>query len=63
MHADPALAEVGVVVMSGDTARQSAAELGVREVLTKPIYPDDLFGIIERHCRVTDLGERGRAGS
>jgi len=51
MHADRALAGIGVVVISGDTGRRGAAELGVREVLTKPIYPDQLLDIIERHCQ------------
>lgn len=50
-RADPALASVPVVVLSGvrEVASQ-ARELDASEVLQKPIDLEQLVSIVERHC-------------
>lgn len=49
--ADPALAEIPVVVLSADpTAMQAIRALGVRETLIKPVDVDRLLRIVDAHC-------------
>jgi CheY-like chemotaxis protein len=54
MKADPELARIAVVLVSGDMVEcQRAEDLGIRELITKPVEPDALIAAIERHCRET----------
>jgi CheY-like chemotaxis protein len=54
MTADPELARIAVVLVSGDMVEcQRAEDLGIRELITKPVEPDALIAAIERHCRET----------
>ena len=54
MKADPELAGIAVVLVSGDMVEcQRAEDLGIRELITKPVEPDALIAAIERHCRET----------
>jgi CheY-like chemotaxis protein len=47
LHADPTLASIPIVVLSGDaTAPDVAAELGARGLLRKPIELDELLGVV-----------------
>lgn len=49
--ADPALAQIPVIVLSADpTAMQTIRALGVRETLTKPVDLDRLLKILDSHC-------------
>jgi two-component system chemotaxis response regulator CheY len=49
--ADPALADIPVVIYSGNTeARSRGAELGVAAYLPKPIDVDTLLGLVQAHC-------------
>jgi len=51
MKADPELADIAVVLVSGDMVEcQRAEALGVRALMTKPIEPDALIAAVERHC-------------
>lgn len=49
--ADPALAQIPVVVLSADpTAMQAIRALGVYETLIKPVDVDRLLRIVDAHC-------------
>ncbi|HEY2386072.1 MAG TPA: response regulator [Candidatus Binatia bacterium] len=51
MRADPALATIAVVLMSGDGDNLARARaLGIRDFLLKPLNFDALIAAIERHC-------------
>ena len=55
--ADPVVAGVPVVVMSGATdAAEWARSLGAVATVTKPIALDLLLQVVRRHCGVTPLG-------
>lgn len=48
---DDALGRTPIVMVSGDvTAEERARELGVTAFLPKPLDPDRLTGVVERHC-------------
>ena len=48
----PKLAKIPVALMSGhDQVGVKAAGLGIREVLQKPIDPDQVLAIVERYCQ------------
>jgi CheY-like chemotaxis protein len=50
---DPDLAAIPVVVISaGGSTREQTQVLDVAEYLPKPIAFDQLFGIVERYCRI-----------
>jgi two-component system, chemotaxis family, chemotaxis protein CheY len=49
--ADPRLARIPVIVLSADRgATQLAQELGIREILLKPMAGASVLAAIERHC-------------
>lgn len=49
---DPQFATIPVVMMSGyPNAQKAASTLGVRTVLKKPLSPDRLLSLVNRHCR------------
>ncbi len=51
MRADPELAKITVIIVSGDVAqRQRAREVGIREFLTKPVDFDQLIATVRQHC-------------
>jgi CheY-like chemotaxis protein len=51
---DPSIARVPVAIVSGDIdERERAREVGIREFLSKPVSPDDLIAVVERHCSHT----------
>jgi CheY-like chemotaxis protein len=51
LRADPALAAVPIVVLSGDAmASEIASSLGVSGCLKKPVDLEDLVGAVDRHC-------------
>jgi CheY-like chemotaxis protein len=51
---DPSIARVPVAIVSGDIdERERAREVGIREFLSKPVNPDDLIAVVERHCSHT----------
>jgi DNA-binding NtrC family response regulator len=48
---DAELAEVPVVIISGDgSADQKAASIGVREYLRKPLELSAILDVVKRHC-------------
>lgn len=54
--ADPVVADVPIVVMSGATdAAERARSLGAVATLTKPIVLDLLVQVVRRYCGVTPL--------
>jgi CheY-like chemotaxis protein len=57
--ADPALASIPVMVISGrHNARSMATELGAIGVIAKPILMDTLLAVVRKHCDArADAGE------
>jgi CheY-like chemotaxis protein len=54
---DPALAQIPVVILSGDgNVRQKANSLDIPEYLVKPFKIDSLLSMVQRYCEPT-LGE------
>ena len=50
-ESDPSVARVPVAIVSGDVdERERAREVGIREFLAKPVNPDELIAVVERHC-------------
>lgn len=59
MHAEPALASIPVIMVSGDPEQSRRAEaLGVRNFVRKPIDADTLIATVARYC---DKGTRAGA--
>jgi CheY-like chemotaxis protein len=51
MHAEPALASIPVVMVSGDPDQLRRAEaLGLRNFIRKPVDAATLVGIVARYC-------------
>ncbi len=51
MQADPELARIPVIIVSGDLAQRARArQLGVREFLEKPVKPTRILAAVERQC-------------
>ena len=51
MRADPELAKITVIIVSGDIAqRERARAVGIREFLSKPVDFDELITTVHRHC-------------
>jgi CheY-like chemotaxis protein len=51
LHADPRLAKLRLLVLTGDAGGMNRArELGVDRVALKPVDPDLLLDIIGEHC-------------
>jgi CheY-like chemotaxis protein len=49
---DPQFATIPVVIMSGyPNAQKAAGTLGVRTILKKPLRPDRILALVNRHCR------------
>jgi CheY-like chemotaxis protein len=53
-EADPSISRVPVAIVSGDIdEHERAREVGIREFLQKPVNPDELIAVVERHCART----------
>ncbi len=51
MEANEALADTPVVLLTGDSAHERLARgLGIGQTLLKPVDPDQLIAVVERHC-------------
>lgn len=51
LHADPAIANTRVVVLTGDARVQAeATALGAKRAFLKPVDPAALLDMLERHC-------------
>ena len=51
---DPQIAEIPVVVMTGQPGREAEAEsLGVSLLMTKPVAPSRVVGVVEQYCAHT----------
>lgn len=49
--ADPVLARIPVIAFSGHEAlRERASEMGITEVCSKPVDPDQLLRLVKRYC-------------
>jgi two-component system response regulator MprA len=49
--ADPVLANIPVIAFSGHEAlRDRASEMGITDVLSKPVDPGQLLGLVHRYC-------------
>ncbi|WKB50694.1 CHASE domain-containing protein [Eleftheria terrae] len=65
LAADPALAAVPCVGLSGDALpaqRQAALDAGFEQYLTKPVQLDELLGVIDRQARARAAQPQARAG-
>jgi CheY-like chemotaxis protein len=50
-EADPTIARVPVVIVSGDIDQEERARAaGIREFLRKPVEPGKLVGVVEHYC-------------
>ena len=51
MHAEPKLASIPVVMVSGDPEQLRRAELlGMRNFIRKPVDAEKLLGTVARYC-------------
>jgi len=56
MRIDPALAQIPVVLLSGEQQdRQHARARGIRDVLVKPIDVDTITRLVAQHCIATQV--------
>jgi CheY-like chemotaxis protein len=56
MRIDPVLAQIPVVLLSGeDQDRQHARARGIRDVLLKPIDPQQIAALLAEHCRAAHV--------
>ena len=52
--ADPALASIPVIAFSGhESLRERASEMGIQDVFSKPVDPDQLLRLVGRYCKLS----------
>jgi CheY-like chemotaxis protein len=56
MRIDPALAQIPVVLLSGERQdRRHARARGIRDVLLKPIHPRQIAPLLAEHCHAVQV--------